>query len=378
MVETLPLSIVFGFRDRDTERVDRCLASLARQTFHDFEVIFVDYGSASATARAVRSIVERYAFCRYIYTETRGYPWNRAQALNVGARLAESDYVLTSDVDMIFPKQFVQVVMDQAHPHKVLYCYHHFLPKDFSDWDHLDDYAGKLPTATRHAYGPCQCITRELFYQMRGFDEYYRYWGAEDSDMNARLGLLGLEEVWLVDKTHLFHQWHLPVNYDTREFMPEGLWGRMQIHRFRNQNQSIRNSERWGRIYSSEDRPALRFLDLEHSRLYECDDLAILDLPPNRNHSLSRLALYFWNTLPSGHAVAVDHAFYPHSNKLADRLLRYQRRALRALGRSAEIDYRPNRLHSFLVDFIEQNEDMIADYYLDFPALDGVSLLVKA
>src|SRR5688572_10716527 len=106
------LSIVFGFRDRDVQRVERCLASLAQQTFTDFEVLFVDYGSQRQTAQAVQKVVEQHTFARYIYTETRGYPWNRSHALNIGGKQAQGEYLLTNDVDMMFLPNFLEVMLD--------------------------------------------------------------------------------------------------------------------------------------------------------------------------------------------------------------------------------------------------------------------------
>ena len=78
------ISIVFGYRNRDIARVKRCMDSLKNQTFSDFEVIFIDYGSDESFVRQVRPLIGRYAFAHYYYLYTAGYPWNRSHALNVG------------------------------------------------------------------------------------------------------------------------------------------------------------------------------------------------------------------------------------------------------------------------------------------------------
>lgn len=150
------LTIVFGFRDREVARVGRCLASLAQQTFRDFEVLFVDYGSQSQTAVAVRSVVEQYDFARYIYTETRGYPWNRSHALNIGGKQATGTYLMTTDVDMIYPPDFLDVFMAHAAEDRELHIAPHLLPQDFTDWDNAPAYRGQLQTGTSSMRGPAR------------------------------------------------------------------------------------------------------------------------------------------------------------------------------------------------------------------------------
>lgn len=367
------LSVVLGYRDRDVERVERSLASLAAQCFHDFEVLLVDYGSQPATSRAVQHVVDQYDVCRYVFTDTRGWPWNRAQALNIAGRRAESDYIITTDVDMIYPPDFLEVFAAHADPGKELHIFPHLLPKNFADWDNVIHYRNRLPTMNRNAKG-IQCIATEVYHHVRGYDEFYRFYGTEDRDIHQRLNKLGLEEVWVNDDTCLFHQWHPRNDYVTAQFMPEGYWSRALNHLLGQQDQLIRNDETWGSIYAAIQRPAFQFLDLESMQLKEQSALHHFDAPPNSNQSLAQLASQF-RDLPSGHAFAVHHAFYPVRNPWADRLIRYGNRLLSRAN--TPIDYSINRLHGFVVELIDLNPQLVADYFLGFPALDGISLLVR-
>ncbi|MDQ7034164.1 MAG: hypothetical protein Q9P01_04820 [Anaerolineae bacterium] len=37
-------------------------------------------------------------------------------------------------------------------------------------------------------------IATRVFHEMRGYDEYYRYYGVEDRDMSIRLRLMGIKK----------------------------------------------------------------------------------------------------------------------------------------------------------------------------------------
>lgn len=375
MNEPPALTVVIGFRDRAIDLLERCLASLANQTVPDFEVVVVDYGSAPAAARAAQAAAAKHPFCRYVYSETRGYPWSRARALNVGVRRAESAFVMTTDVDMIFPPDFVAILLEHAAPDRVLYCSPYYLPQYFDDWAHLDRHIPQLQRGDRSQYGGCQCVPTALMQQIRGFDEYYRYWGIEDIDLNYRLKRAGLHEVWLNDRTHLFHQWHPYSGFRSFELMPVGAWGRIQQHRMRHQHETERNSEGWGQVYTASTRPVFQFLDLDAHRLITGQRCAVFDEAPHLNQSVGKLVKTFWE-MSAGQALAVHHAAYPARSHWADRIIRYGNRWLGRAGGYPQLAYAHNLVHLYLAELIE-DEALVADYFLNFPAMDGVSVLVR-
>jgi len=374
---TEELTIVIGFRNRDIERVKRCLDSLERQTMTAFRLVFVDYGSARPAAEEVERLVCQYPFCDYIYSETRGYPWNRSHALNTGGRLARSPYLMTTDVDMLFPPDFLQTFMARASSDKVLYCSHLFLPQGFADWENIDSYAGKLRTASKDALGACQLVATTIFNEIRGFDEYYRYWGREDRDIHERLLAAGLQAEWLNDQTRMYHQWHPQRNFKTDGFMPELLWGSMQMHFWRYKQQLLRNDENWGRILREDDRPVFAYLDFAQNALRMNKNFLFFDEQPGDIASMGKLAHQFWQ-LPSGHALGINHAAYPKRSQTTSSLMRYANHAFKRLGVNIRLGYDRNQLHTFLIDLMANNRELISDYYLDFPAQDGVSVLVRA
>ena len=250
------LTIVFGYRNRDLIRVERCLQSLAGQTRRDFRVLFVDYGSRLSLARSVQSLVEGFPFCQYIYTDTRGWPWSRAKALNIGVCLAETDYVLTTDVDMIFAPNFVETVLKAQDGNSVIYCNPRWLPETFADWERIADYADALPKGNGQQ-GGCQCVPLPVMQAMRGFDENLEYWGAEDWDLNLRLMRWGLRECWVDDQTTIFHQWH-PIERGGFPFSYLDRWINPYLAQV--STQLVRNTPRWGEIINREQRPLLDLL----------------------------------------------------------------------------------------------------------------------
>jgi len=377
MTSSSLLTLVFGFRNRDVERVRRSLDSLEHQTFREFDVIFVDYGSALELANSIRALVEEYPFCQYIYSDTRGQPWNRSRALNIGARLSVADYVMTTDVDIVFPPNFLEIVMRNAHPERVLHCFPHYLPPGFEDWNDLSAYFGKLPVGNTNARGGCQVIPCKVFSQLGGFDEYYQYWGVEDRDFSQRLRSFGLQELWLNDQTYIFHQWHVQVDYSTSDFMPQGFWGRANVHYHRYLDQLIRNDGHWGYARRPDERKVFKYLDIEKQQLIACPDLIVFEDQVFRNEPLGDFVKLFFE-LPSGNALAVNHAFFPRRRRSTNILLKMLNRVVHLARMDSAADYSFNRLHSFILEFIEFNPDLVADYYLGFPALQGVSILVRA
>lgn len=371
------LTLVAGFRDREIPRLERWLDSLSTQTFRGFSAILVDYGSARPVAEAARAAVERRGFCRYVYSDTRGRPWSRSCALNIGGRLAKSDYLLTTDIDMVFPPEFLAAAMARAGDGRLVHAWCTFLPRGFDDWANVAAYRDLLPAAaTRRALGGCQCLPLATFHEICGFDEYYQYWGVEDRDLADRLETLGLEESEVPDRLPMFHQWHPAGNDKVDDWMPAGLWARMNDHYRRHQGRVERNAAGWGGVLLSGNRAALEFLDLERLRLVERPELHLLDVRPDRPRETAQLVEALWDLAP-GHALAVDHAFFPHRSGLSETAVRTFNSISRRFGSRARIGHPINRLHTALVELIESHADRIADYYLGFPARNGVSLIVR-
>ena len=251
------VTVVLGYRDRELDRVKRSLASLNLQTCDDFCVNFVDYGSRPLNARAVRELTDSFTFCRHLYSDTRGHPWNRSRALNIGIRHSRTEFVLTTDVDMIFAPNFVETLLLKQDGNTIVCCAPRWLPKSFTDWDDLTTSGDDFPLGDQSQLGGCQCVPRDILTQIHGFDESFEYWGMEDTDIQWRLTKLGLRQTWIDDKTSIFHQWHpkerggVPRSHNQR-------W--VQDYLSQVNDTLTRNATDWGQIKQRDERPLLKLL----------------------------------------------------------------------------------------------------------------------
>lgn len=375
MADAPRLSIILSYRNRDAQRVRRCLDSLANQTIKDFEVLFVDFGSDSAAARTIKALVEQYPFARYFYSDTRGQPWNRSIALNIGIQNAAGPYILTADVDLILSPTVLEISLQHASPKRVLHLRPFMLPQDFADWQNVTQYEERFPLGPVSMLGVFQLAAADHWRALRGFDEFYRYYGVEDRDLGQRLAQLGVETHWLTGIVPTFHQWHPPANYLIQGFMPDQVWTRMSLHYYKHFAVLERNqASAWGQMVSTEDRAVFAYVDPEQNRLLESERLHHFRENPLSTQGVATLIRSFFE-LPVGHALAVHHADTPQSLPLVDMLIALGDRLLKRRQSKARLGYRPNLVYDALHHLIEQTPEHIADYYLD---ANGVSIVVKA
>ncbi|MDX1408961.1 MAG: glycosyltransferase, partial [Saprospiraceae bacterium] len=251
------LSLITSFRDRDTQRVERFLASLASQTDPDFELIFLDYGSQQDTATAIRELCERYPFCKYVYNHTRGMVWNRAHAMNSAVRFAGGEFVLFTDIDLIFSAQCVARLKRAITPGNQYFCRAYFLPREFKAYDTLASCPTNFRLTRLKTRGLFHCVARAAFEEGGGFDEYFCIWGLEDTQLAMHLRNAGLRSVWLDSaEAPIYHQWH-PSSALLSDSFPPKWWETMTIHAALS-SATPGNFANRGQLLTASDRPCLR------------------------------------------------------------------------------------------------------------------------
>lgn len=247
------ITIVLAFRDRDTDRIKNCLDSLAAQTFKDFTLIFVDYGSKPETAAAAKCLVSTYTFATYIYTHTEGMVWNRAHALNTALRFTNSQFILFGDVDLIYHEEFINVALNSLSANTVVSSAVFWLPPGGGNSDKLSSL-----TMSQCPNGAVLLLSKELLERLNGLDEYYCFWGVEDRDMNKRIELTGARIVCLDPfVVPVLHQWHLTVSDHKKNFFPARWWDTMNIYYQTNITTIKRNPTGMGKLFTEKDRPVL-------------------------------------------------------------------------------------------------------------------------
>ena len=191
------ITFVMVIKNRDRKRAERCIDSLLNQTYPS-EVIVVDFGSDDKSWYP-----EVFKDITLIEVTRDTEVFNKCRALNIGFKHAQTKYVVSTDIDIIFASNFAEEVnrafMDNEK--SVVLCQKIDLDEN-GDEDDLHE-----PSAS----GSCIGLPREWVNKVHGYDEYYTYWGREDNDLVDRAMADGLEVVWITEKTKMWHQWHKPA-----------------------------------------------------------------------------------------------------------------------------------------------------------------------
>lgn len=249
------VSVVIGFRDWGTRRIRLAVESIQR-SFGRFngEVIISDYGSIDPKAN--EALAEELG-CPYVYTPAE--VWSRSRALNAGFAVSHGQFLVSTDADMIFsPHSFERIVEAATNqPRAAFFLQCRDLPEGMDDawvedhpeaWEELERNSRLRP---RWGMGGMMAISRDGFFEIRGFDERFHTYGGEDLDFAQRARRAGYKTVWLNDlAVRMYHMWHPP----TRAVVDQTEEGRATVERNRdivyNDSSFVRNYLHW------EHRPA--------------------------------------------------------------------------------------------------------------------------
>jgi len=361
------LSLIIPFRDREPERVQRCLASIAQQDFEDYEVILADYGSQTETSLAVKEVCDVFPKVRYVYNHTRGWLWNPSHARNTALRLAQGEFCLTIDVDLIYSAHFLPELVKKLEKNKLVHYKCYYLPESFKDYDSLNTLKSFPFRASSHVGTGLFAAPMEAVRSISGFDEFYRMWGLEDMDFHRRLENHGLEVEWMNIETHpTFHQWH--VKLDQKETFPQGWFEVSRTYYDRQAKKSALNQANWGSLIVPEKRPALS--EDFHAKI------AFRFEFPSRNAQNQLIAQFL--ALEPGENIEIKQRFEEIQGegrtKLGDFLIRInQWLAKRKISYRIveQLAYEQEQLgyyglRDFLCFFILHFEDYMQDYYFTF------------
>ncbi len=199
------ISIIVGYRNRDLDRVKRSIASIAKQSYKNFELIFVDYGSNMDVSASVNEYIESHDFAKYIYVDSKGMFWNRAQALNIGTKYSSGDILLYYDIDLIIPNTFLEQLVTKDFNQ----CFYSFSCYYLNaDYNYLEDINLDIRNVKYSYVGMC-AISKQLIDVVDGYDEFYMVWGVEDDDLYKKLNLSGCSRIELgYPEFRIYHQPH--------------------------------------------------------------------------------------------------------------------------------------------------------------------------
>lgn len=87
----------------------RCLDSVLRQTYQNYEIIMIDDGSIDSSGDICDRYVQKYASCKVIHKENTG----QADSRNVGISKAKGRYLVFLDADDYLEKEMLSKVYEQ-------------------------------------------------------------------------------------------------------------------------------------------------------------------------------------------------------------------------------------------------------------------------
>ena len=251
------VTVVIAVRNRCDYRLANALRSIRLQT-HPADLVHtlvVDYGSESTSQRLTAALCQTHGA---EYVRVNGAPvWSRSRGLNVGVRCAVTKYLLTSDADIVFSPRYLSdsIVALRGSPLSVVCSPMFDLPEWSTDIVKQAANSGKDPDVEQWkewcsprlgwAFHPSIAFTFAAFYQaIRGYDEFYEVYGAEDDDLMLRFGYLALQPNILDSGSFYMHQWHPKF-----EGVPGGVHNN-QIKRnrmyLRRMHSIVRNDGGWG------------------------------------------------------------------------------------------------------------------------------------
>mgnify|MGYP001596600378 FL=1 len=249
------LAVILGFRDWHVHHLVNCLWSLSLGRLCEVPVIVVDFGCTEYYAKAVKMITSEFNMT-LVRVEAPG--WSRARALNIGARAAQEwpgvETFVFTDADMLFPPSWAPTVAKQLPVPGLLLTHSRDLPEAYITGDRIarsDRLANEwwlLAQTTPHpdvGQGAAMVVPRRWFEYVRGFDETYSIWAAEDNDLVLRAQWSGLPVTWL-DGTFVVHQEH-PRDWATPAQLEQVRRNREYLRaRMAEQGPVVRNPEGWG------------------------------------------------------------------------------------------------------------------------------------
>lgn len=205
----LALTIVASNRDRldlNTPSTQWFIKSIQWQEYTNFELLIADGGSKN-----YEEIDNYFKTCNSkipmrIVQHKIGEPFERALLNNVGVRNANSEYILTTDVDMVFGKDLVSEVMkniskDVFIESRTMYWKSNIVNKIYSGeldpYNNLDSCkVGRMKKRT--SAGGLQAAHKDVWNKVRGFNETEMHgWGSEDVELLERIKMARIKVIWL-------------------------------------------------------------------------------------------------------------------------------------------------------------------------------------
>ena len=213
----MKVDFVISVRDRENERVQRCINSLKSKLTGN--IIVVDYGSKQPV---------KVKGCKIIRVKNKNTKvWNKSHALNIGIKECTNEFIATIDCDICLGKKFLSKCRSYLKQNSFVYSrFVRRIVGEVFDWNVSEkkiesistDWLGKNQGSAHLAVGGIQIFPKWWIDEVRGYDENLIYWGGIDNDIHERAMRTGLI---IIDLNEIiFHQEHEKIkeyNLETPE-----------------------------------------------------------------------------------------------------------------------------------------------------------------
>lgn len=293
------ITLIYPYRNRSINRIKKSLNSLKDQSNTQFNVKFIDYGSTEEYASKVKALVESYNFAEYRYTFTQYQPWNKCKALNIVIKSLESEYAFVADVDMFFAQEFIEKLHQVKHPEKATYFQVGYLSDEETKKEiPFKEYVPKF-LSTNEATGLTLFPVKKLK-EINGFDEFFHFWGAEDTDMHHRLRNYGVDVQYFDSELLMLHQWHQSyLSKTNKNFTKELVLTDIEHlnHEHKDKNKELKvtivNPTGWGDVVSQSNFEELKQseISLNLTNIRQDVDYLINSLLPSKSNEIIALEI---------------------------------------------------------------------------------------
>ena len=191
------------------ELLEKCLKSLFKNDYENFEVILVDNNSTDGT---IEFVTKNYPSIIIIKLDSnKGF----AEPNNIAAKIAKGDYLLLLNNDTVVTCNFISEMIKVMEHDKTIGICQSLLLKPDGSVDSSGDFIDKLgvvynsKTKTDEireissARGASMLIHKELFNKLEGFDKKF-FVSFEDVDLGWRTWILGYRVV-LIPTSIVYH-----------------------------------------------------------------------------------------------------------------------------------------------------------------------------
>ncbi|MHA7646492.1 glycosyltransferase family 2 protein [Nitrosopumilus sp. S4] len=205
----LPLVSIIIVNFNGKQYLEKCLESLMKINYNDYEIIILDNNS---TDDSISFVEQKYP---QIIVEKLDQNYGFAHPNNLGAKMAKGDFLLFLNNDTIVTPDFLSELITTITSNSNIAICQSFLLKMNGDVDSSGDFIDTLGRAFSSreknpnfknifsARAACMITRKEIFFRLGGFDEKF-FVSFEDVDLGWRANIFGYDVV-LSSKSVVYH-----------------------------------------------------------------------------------------------------------------------------------------------------------------------------